>query len=118
MKKSIRKFRPTISEGIHRMEKGEPLGYVLGYENFYGYDFTVNENVLIPRPETEELTGQVLIQCDVLCEQIEHPVVFDVATRKRRHRNYPFPGKRSDRRVRFPIFPGKPSKRPTPTMNG
>ena len=34
-------------EGIHRMEKGEPLGYVLGYENFYGYDFMVNEDVLI-----------------------------------------------------------------------
>ncbi|WP_276886645.1 peptide chain release factor N(5)-glutamine methyltransferase [Allobaculum stercoricanis] len=67
-------------EAIHRMEKGEPLGYVLGYENFYGYDFIVNEDVLIPRPETEELTGQVLMLCDDVLEKIEHPVVFDVAT--------------------------------------
>ena len=67
-------------EGIHRLEKGEPLGYVLGYENFYGYDFMVNENVLIPRPETEELTGQVLMLLDQKFENVEHPVVFDVAT--------------------------------------
>lgn len=67
-------------EGIHRMEKGEPLGYVIGYEPFYGYNFTVNESVLIPRPETEELTAQVLMQSDRFCEQMDHPVVFDVAT--------------------------------------
>lgn len=67
-------------EAIHRMELGEPLGYVLGYENFYGYDFMVNEDVLIPRPETEELTGQVLMLCDDLLEEKEHPVIFDVAT--------------------------------------
>lgn len=67
-------------EDIHRMEKGEPLGYVLGYERFYGYDFDVNENVLIPRPETEELTGQVLMISDSLLEKKDHPVVFDVAT--------------------------------------
>lgn len=67
-------------EGIHRLEKGEPLGYVLGYENFYGYDFMVNEDVLIPRPETEELTGQVLMLLDQEFEDLEHPVVFDVAT--------------------------------------
>ena len=65
---------------LEAMEKGEPLGYVLGYENFYGYDFIVNEDVLIPRPETEELTGQVLMLCDDVLEKIEHPVVFDVAT--------------------------------------
>lgn len=67
-------------EGIHRLEKGEPLGYVLGYENFYGYDFMVNPDVLIPRPETEELTGQVLLLLDEYFEDREHPVVFDVAT--------------------------------------
>lgn len=67
-------------EGIHRLEQGEPLGYVLGYENFYGYDFIVNKNVLIPRPETEELTGQVLLLSDLLFENKEEPIVFDVAT--------------------------------------
>ena len=42
-----------FEQGICRMEKGEPLGHVLGFEWFYGYRFTVNEDVLIPRPETE-----------------------------------------------------------------
>ncbi len=67
-------------EAVHEMEKGKPLAYVLGYENFYGYDFTVNEDVLIPRPETEELAGLVLQLADEYFADRDHISVFDVAT--------------------------------------
>jgi release factor glutamine methyltransferase len=66
-------------EAVHRMEKQEPLAYILGYEPFYGYDFTVNENVLIPRPETEELVGQVLMNADEMQKEKKDLTVFDVA---------------------------------------
>lgn len=67
-------------EAVHQMELGEPLGYVLGYEWFYGYDFKVNKDVLIPRPETEELVGLVLSLYDEHFNEKENVQVFDVAT--------------------------------------
>lgn len=45
----------TLEQIIDRLKRGEPLPYLLGHWEFFGWDFMVSPAVLIPRPETELL---------------------------------------------------------------
>ena len=42
-----------LDESLARLERGESFPYVLGHWEFFGMDFEVTPDVLIPRPETE-----------------------------------------------------------------
>ena len=45
----------NLDEALERLRNGEPVQYIVGDTNFYGNIIKVNKDVLIPRPETEEL---------------------------------------------------------------
>jgi len=46
-----------------RLQHQEPIQHILGYTEFFGLKIKVDSNVLIPRPETEELVQWVLDDC-------------------------------------------------------
>ena len=49
-----------LKKEIKALEENKPLQYVLGHINFYGNDFYIDERVLIPRFETEELVENTI----------------------------------------------------------
>ena len=65
-------FRDTVG----RRAAGEPFQYITGRQEFYGLEFEVTPDVLIPRPETELLVEQSL----ALLRGGEAPLVCDVGT--------------------------------------
>lgn len=53
----------TLLNYLSELKRGKPVQYLLGETVFYGLRFLVNPNVLIPRPETEELVAWVIESC-------------------------------------------------------
>jgi len=69
--------RLRLQEMIEDLKKYRPIQYITGETEFYGLKFKVDENVLIPRPETEELVEQILIECKLKGEGFR---VLDIGT--------------------------------------
>ena len=66
-----------ILQAIRELQTAKPIQYILGETEFFSNRFFVNENVLIPRPETEELVDWVLQEYPDKSEKIK---ILDVGT--------------------------------------
>jgi release factor glutamine methyltransferase len=60
---------------IKRLLNNEPIQHIIGEVEFYGLPFNINKNVLIPRPETEELVDLIIKQHDKI-----NPTILDIGT--------------------------------------
>lgn len=67
-------------EMLTRRSKREPLAYILGRREFYGLDFAVTRDVLIPRPDTETLVELIVEWIRSRPEDAPEPALADIGT--------------------------------------
>ena len=65
-------------ELVEKRAAGVPLAYLTGKKEFFGRDFKVDKNVLIPRPETEDIILSVLSIVET--DQLKNLTILDVGT--------------------------------------
>ncbi len=68
------KKQKLFLDALDRLKKNEPVQYVIGKTTFMDLEFNVNSNVLIPRPETEELVRLMLK------DELDGKEILDIGT--------------------------------------
>ena len=71
-------LEPRFSEWILRRARREPAAYIVGIREFWGLDFRVTSDVLIPRPETEFIVEESLAILSTL--KLTSPRLADIGT--------------------------------------
>ena len=78
--RKVENLASEFEKVTEELKKGKPYQQILGYTEFYGNRFFVDENVLIPRPETEELLELAISKIKNLKSKIQNLKLLDVGT--------------------------------------
>ena len=74
----LKKVNGLTNENIKKLKNNYPIQYLIGYTNFYGLNILVNENVLIPRYETEYLVEKLIKY--IKKYNFNNPKILDLCT--------------------------------------